>query len=294
MGNANRRARKNRKVNDVQLSSYMDAAIFETEIQLSKVDPDLMALLTGYPVDEKQDSRVDLSEISTNLLASLRALGQSYGPLGVARAAAGLTDIDVLIRNLGGVVPADVIDVPSMDAKKWTTPALLNLLGAVHDELDRRGVDLNEQPEYTNATFDPTKPTRGLSEEDRRHLRREDARRREDRPVYYTVACEQGDAQRALAGDRIAEKRLIDAGFTKIDKDGTVTYLKDWTKEVVAPKDYGSVSGVKLTGNPLTDMTNVAEAMKPNRAPCPTLTRHLEGIALRAARKAISDHLGED
>lgn len=289
MGNANRRARKNRKVNDVQLSSYMDAAIFETEIQLSKVDPDLMALLTGYPIDEKQDCRVD--QINAYLLGELRYLGSKFGPLGVARAAAALTDTDVLIHNLGSTLPCDA---RPLTVKEQSTQQLLDKLGPILIELDRRGVDINDHPEYTNATFDPTKPTRGLSEEDRRHLRREDARRREDRPVYYTVACEQGDAQRALAGDRIAEKRLIDAGFTKIDKDGTVTYLKDWTKEVVAPKDYGSVSGVKLTGNPLTDMTNVAEAMKPNRAPCPTLTRHLEGIALRAARKAISDHLGED
>lgn len=186
--------------------------------------------------EEKTDCRVDLSEVSVTLLAVLRNLGASYGPLGVARAAAALTSIDVLIRNLGGVVPAD--DQPVITLKSWATSEILTELGAMHDELDRRGVDLNEQPEYTQSG--------------------------------YT----EGDAKRTLAGDRVAEKRLIDSGIKQIVQEGPgterkTTFLSDWTKEIMAAKPIAP-------------------------APCPTLRRTLEAVALRAARLAIAEHLGED
>jgi hypothetical protein len=42
----------------------------------------------------------DLSEVSEELLAQLRILGNSYGPMGVAIVAAELTDIPVLISVL--------------------------------------------------------------------------------------------------------------------------------------------------------------------------------------------------
>ena len=44
--------------------------------------------------------RKDLSEVSEELIAQLRILGNNYGPMGVALVAAELTDISVLIGLL--------------------------------------------------------------------------------------------------------------------------------------------------------------------------------------------------
>lgn len=102
---------------------------------------DLRALLDhAQEVLDQRDARVDMTEISINLISALQDLGDHYGAFGVARAAAGLTDADVLVRNLGFDVDGDV--------KDWSTPELLRMLGQIHDELDGRGVDVNDHAEY--------------------------------------------------------------------------------------------------------------------------------------------------
>lgn len=107
---------------------------------------DLRALLDhAQEVLDQRDAPIDMTEISPNLISALQDLGDDYGAFGVARAAAGLTDIDMLVRNLGFAIDDEA------DLASQTDAALLKTLGDLLDELDDRGLDLNDHQEYTES-----------------------------------------------------------------------------------------------------------------------------------------------